>query len=109
MTPKQVWVIARVNPEQLPKVQVGQYAEVSIPNYKNRKFKASVVSVDTTAKVYRVKPEDQITQIGLDGQVIEQNTPAYQIKMEFIEDYSDFDIPPDTEVTAKIKVQSFTK
>lgn len=109
LTPKQVWVIARVNPEQLPKIQVGQYAEVKIPNYKNRKFKASVASVDTTAKVYRVKAEDQVTQIGPDGQVIEQNTPAYQIKMEFIEDYSDFNIPPDTEVTAKIKVQSLTK
>ena len=56
-----------------------------------------------------MKAEDQVTQIGPDGQVIEQNTPAYQIKMEFIEDYSDFNIPPDTEVTAKIKVQSLTK
>lgn len=109
LTPKQVWVIARVNPEQLSKVQIGQYAEVKIPGYKNRKFKASVTSVDTTSKVYRVKPEEQITQIGPDGNVIRQSSPAYQIKLEFLEDYSDFSLPPETEVNAKIKVQTFYK
>lgn len=109
LTPKQVWVIARVNPEQLPKIQTGQYAEVTIPGYKHRKFKASVTSVDTTSKVYRIKPQDEVTQIGEDGQVVTQTTPAYQIKLEFIEDYSDFSIPPDTEVSAKISVQSLFK
>lgn len=107
LIPKQVWVIARVNPEQLHKIQVGQYVEVKIPDYKNRKFKATVTSVDTTSKVYRLKAEEQVKQIGIDGKVIEQNIPAYQLKMEFIEDYSDFNIPPDTEVAAKIKVQAF--
>ena len=107
--PKQVWVIARVNPEQLPKIQVGQYAEVKIPGYKYRKFKATVSSVDKTNKVYRIKPEDEITQIDSNGEIIQNNTPAYQIKLNFIEDYSDFSLPPDTEVSAKIKVQSFLK
>ena len=105
--PKHVWVIARVNPVDLEKVKIGQYVQVEIPNYKHRVFKGTVVSVDKTNKVYKVDAADQITTIDASGQVIKDYEPAYQIKINFIEDYTDFNLPPDTKVTAKIKVKTF--
>ncbi len=105
--PKHVWVIARVNPVDLEKVKIGQYVQVEIPNYKHRIFKGTVVSVDKTNKVYKVDAADQITTIDASGQVVKDYEPAYQIKINFIEDYTDFNLPPDTKVTAKIKVKTF--
>ena len=105
--PKHVWVIARVNPVDLEKVKIGQYVQVEIPNYKHRVFKGTVVSVDKTNKVYKVDAADQITTIDASGQVVKDYAPAYQIKINFIEDYTDFNLPPDTKVNAKIKVKTF--
>ena len=105
--PKHVWVIARVNPQQLDKVKIGQYVQVVVPNYKHRIFKGTVVSVDKTTKVYKVDAADQVTTIDASGQVVKDYEPAYQIKINFIEDYTDFNLPPDTQVTAKIKVKTF--
>lgn len=105
--PKHVWVIARVNPVDLEKVKIGQYVQVEVPNYKHRVFKGTVVSVDKTNKVYKVDAADQITTIDASGQVVKDYQPAYQIKINFIEDYTDFNLPPDTKVTAKIKVKTF--
>lgn len=105
--PKHVWVIARVNPQQLDKVKIGQYVQVYVPNYKHRVFKGTVVSVDKTTKVYKVDAADQVTTIDASGQVVKDYEPAYQIKINFIEDYTDFNLPPDTQVTAKIKVKTF--
>lgn len=107
--PKQVWVLARVNPEQLPKVQIGQTVKIKIPTYKHRTFKGTITSVDTTSKVYQVKAHEHVPEIGYDGKIIQQEKIPYQIKIDFIEDYSDFRLPPDTEVSAKIQVQSWTK
>lgn len=105
--PKHVWVIARVNPVDLEKVKIGQYVQVEVPNYKHRVFKGTVVSVDKTNKVYKVDAADQVTTVDASGQVIQDYAPAYQIKINFIEDYTDFNLPPDTKVTAKIKVKTF--
>ncbi len=107
LIPKQVWVIARVHPAQLEKVQIGQPVRIKIPGYKHRTFKGQVTSVDTTAKVYQVKADQQVTQVDANGQPVTNFEPAYQIKIEFVEDYSDFNLPPDTKVSAKIKVKSF--
>ena len=107
LIPKQVWVIARVHPSQLGKVQVGQFVKIKIPGYKHRTFKGQVTSVDTTAKVYQVKADEQVTQVDANGQVTTNFEPAYQIKIEFIEDYSDFNLPPDTKVEGQIKVKTF--
>ena len=107
LIPKQVWVIARVHPSQLGKVQVGQFVKIKIPGYKHRTFKGQVTSVDTTAKVYQVKADEQVTQVDANGQVTTNFEPAYQIKIEFIEDYSDFNLPPDTKVDRQIKVKTF--
>ena len=107
LIPKQVWVIARVHPSQLGKVQVGQFVKIKIPGYKHRTFKGQVTSVDTTAKVYQVKADEQVAQVDANGQVTTNFEPAYQIKIEFIEDYSDFNLPPDTKVEGQIKVKTF--
>lgn len=107
LIPKQVWVIARVHPSQLGKVQIGQFVKIKIPGYKHRTFKGQVTSVDTTAKVYQVKADEQVTQVDANGQVTTNFEPAYQIKIEFIEDYSDFNLPPDTKVEGQIKVKTF--
>ena len=105
--PKHVWVIARVNPVDLEKVKIGQFVQVSVPNYKHRIFKGTVVSVDKTNKVYKVDAADQVKTIDANGQIVTGYEPAYQIKINFIEDYTDFNLPPDTKVTAKIKVKTF--
>lgn len=107
LIPKQVWVIARVHPSQLGKVQIGQFVKIKIPGYKHRTFKGQVTSVDTTAKVYQVKADEQVAQVDANGQVTTNFEPAYQIKIEFIEDYSDFNLPPDTKVEGQIKVKTF--
>ena len=107
LIPKQVWVIARVHPSQLGKIQVGQFVKIKVPGYKHRTFKGQVTSVDTTAKVYQVKADEQVTQVDSNGQPTTNFEPAYQIKIEFIEDYSDFNLPPDTKVEGQIKVKTF--
>ena len=107
LIPKQVWVIARVHPSQLGKVQVGQFVKIKVPGYKHRTFKGQVTSVDTTAKVYQVKADEQVMQVDSNGEVTTNFEPAYQIKIEFIEDYSDFNLPPDTKVEGQIKVKTF--
>lgn len=96
--PKQVWILARVNPARLPEIKIGQPVTIKIPGYKHRTFKGSITSVDKTAKVYQVKPHEQIG---------EEQPVAYQIKIDFVEDYSDFNLPPETEVIARIRVKSF--
>ena len=107
LIPKQVWVIARVHPSQLGKIQVGQFVKIKVPGYKHRTFKGQVTSVDTTAKVYQVKADEQVAQVDSNGEVTTNFEPAYQIKIEFIEDYSDFNLPPDTKVEGQIKVKTF--
>ena len=98
--PKQVWILARVNPERLAEIKIGQPVTVKIPYYKHRTFKGSITSVDKTAKVYQVKPSENLG-------VEEKQPVAYQIKIDFVEDYSDFNLTPETEVKVKIRVKSF--
>jgi len=102
--PKQVWVIARVAPENLAKIKIGQDVTIKIPNHKYRNFKGVITSVDKTAKVYKINAKSQITQYDDFGNQINTQSPIYQIKIDFIEDYSDFNLTPDTQVKARILV-----
>lgn len=99
LIPKQVWVLARVNPVRLPEVKIGQAVRIKVPGYKHRTFKGTITSVDKTAQVYKIKPHEQLQT---------EKPVAYQIKIDFVEDYSDFILQPETEVRARIQVKSFS-
>lgn len=107
LLPKQVWIIAKVNQEDLDKIKIGQSVNIRIPYYKHRIFKGTISSVDLTTKINQTKNNKGIIEIGTDGQIIHQQNSIYQIKIDFIEDYSDFKIVPNSFVSAKILVFSF--
>lgn len=108
LIPKQVWILASVNAEDYSKIRIGQSVKITIPNHKHRVFKGTVTSVDIGRKVFRIKHVEQIAELGVEKNNIEKESVLYQIKIDFIEDYSDFNIQPNTPVRAKIQVQSFT-
>ena len=106
MIPKQVWVLARVSPEKLDKIEIGQEAMIKVSGYKYRTFKGTVVDIDRTSKIYRPRAYEYVRSVSKDGETHVKPVVGYQIKIEFIEDYTEFNLPPKKEVLGKIEVKS---
>ncbi len=104
MIPKQVWVLVRVSPEDIEKIQIGQEVKIKVSNYKHRTFKGTVTSVNKSEKENYSNSNDVVRILGKDGKYITQSRSAYPVKVEFVEDYTDFNLPPNKQVKAKIQV-----
>jgi len=102
--PKQVWVTANFSNNDIAKIKVGQSVKIKMPNYRRRLFKGVVTSIDTVEVTPDQQDEIEVSKdnLGLEQPPVKKVT---NVKIEFVEDYSDFNILPGTKVLAIVKVK----
>ncbi len=102
--PKQVWVTANFSKKDIAKIQVGQFVNIKIPNYRSRLFKGVVASIDTVEVAPNQQEEIEVTKDNLELEQ-PQAKKVTNVKIDFVEDYSDFNLLPGVKVLAIVKVK----